>query len=317
MNHKEKYFKYLKLNKMEGGTFFGYNFEKKLIELYKKFLASIKDINSTEQYLTEQITIPKYPYKTTITSGEKIKDENPSFSFDYYKHIQDNFADKFIDTTKLIIENDIDDIDAKFEAFNIIELRPYKYEPMLVIACGNYPLSYQGAPVGSNQMLSDNENIRVIRNNYHHHHNCYTMDIDLGANPSMVCDYMSGYYPNISDNSFILVVTEGLYGSIEENVKRELLRIIVPNGFYIYYGREGIIYYKKVNNDFVECNVDDKLINQWFYQINPSNEYNSIYESNDNTQMLSTIINYMSKRLFETSLKEKNNILNDIFTIKK
>lgn len=88
-------------------------------------------------------------------------------------HRQKNFH-KSIDDIKnkelLKICNDFDTVKNIFENHCVIQMRKYKGEPTLILGCGNDPVD----------IYYKTEELN------HQHENCYTIDHDIGMNPSIV-----------------------------------------------------------------------------------------------------------------------------------
>ena len=102
----------------------------------------------------------------------------------------------------------LDDIKTIFDKHNYLQLRPYQGETVLVIGCGN-------RRIDSANLLPDIDDLSLIteKRNYdvsHSHHNEFTIDLSLLANPSIISKFDStSNFLTIPDHSFKLIYFEG------------------------------------------------------------------------------------------------------------
>ena len=120
----------------------------------------------------------------------------------------------------IVVELTYQEIQAFIKKTNGFILRPYKGEKTLIFGCGN----------GNQCDRSDSEYIY-----YHYHPDCYTIDIEICANPSMIVNLEHGNLSNIPDRSFHLIMSEGGGPNINRATLIELLRVLSDtNGILIW-----------------------------------------------------------------------------------
>ena len=138
------------------------------------------------------------------------------------------------------------DIQTIFNQRNYIQLRPYNGEKILVIGCGNKRIDSGGLkPYLNNSKEIKNKKIFDI---YHSHHNEFTIDLSLLANPSIIGKYNSETkFLTIPNGSFDLIYFEG--GGKPEINPNEIKRLLnnkttsfcigMADGFYYIYSYYG------------------------------------------------------------------------------
>lgn len=85
-----------------------------------------------------------------------------------------------IDYEKLDITNDIDTIQTIYDKHQVLQLRSYQGEKHLVVGCGNCPIVYE----------DDKHQPDFYRTAQDHAHSgCYTLDMDIKMNPSVVANF--------------------------------------------------------------------------------------------------------------------------------
>jgi hypothetical protein len=102
----------------------------------------------------------------------------------------------------------LDDIKTIFDKNNYVQIRPYQGETVLVIGCGN-------RRIDSANLLPDIDDLSLIndKRNYdvsHSHHNEFTIDLSLLANPSIISKVdLTSTFLSIPNHSFKLIYFEG------------------------------------------------------------------------------------------------------------
>lgn len=229
--------KYLNL---KGGTLIAYGFEKELLDLYTDF--------------TQKYDIDAYIDKNLFIHDSNRVDNYPLTNNEQLENIED--LNK-LDTTKLLISNSFDTIKAIYNEHGVIQLRPYSGEPILIIGCGNFPLAYYERPInlGADH---NRESYYGINSSYrswgsHHHTMSYTINISLGANPSIVSDFSKQSYKElIPDGSFAIIAYEGV--QLQTVPQDEITRLLMIKGIAIIHvinednTQETHVYYKVNDN---------------------------------------------------------------------
>ncbi len=148
---------------------------------------------------------------------EIAKDISPTFN-------TDEFIAPF-NLHELKIDNKLKDIAHIFKESKYLELRKYNGEKKLVIACGNYRLDDRNLDI----CLSENDCDQTFENKYHSHRDCYTIDLSLVANPSIVSNFDNPniIYKTIPSNSFDLIFFEG--GGEPNTNPNEIKRLLNSN----------------------------------------------------------------------------------------
>lgn len=155
---------------------------------------------------------------------------------------------EFIDINDLQIETNLREINKFYNLCGIIQLRPFRGQNVLIIGCGNYRLNDAGGYSFLNSTMDKQEYYQ-----YHNHHDEYTVDIDLAANPSTIADLSQQKLCNVPDKSFQFIIAEGGGPDFDDFFIRELDRLLKDhNSFYIgidegtykvqLYKREGNLY---------------------------------------------------------------------------
>lgn len=156
-----------------------------------------------------------------------------------------------------------------FDSFNVIVLRKYQNESKLILGCGNNPLSF-GATFLRNDWdqtyKSDNDYIKKCQWDNHMHNNEYTINPDVGMNPSMVGEFGINDFTFLGKQIFEEIIFEefiiesyledNVYTSSNINTITMLIYLLRENGKVILNGKS--IFFKK-NNALVSINDNTKL----------------------------------------------------------
>lgn len=188
--------------------------ERYIINLYTKFLEKAyakKFIDSPEYESIEELytlsIFGSYGSGHNLVRGlEKDIDK-------YSKCIQ-------VTETKLNIDN-------SWKNNNIIVLRPYNGEKILVVGCGNL------------YHYKEDENDEDHWKNFakkHKHRNEYTINPDIEMNPSVCTEFGKTKLECIPDNVFNKVIFEGFcYDSYTDDLEQyfisEIIRVLKDNGY--------------------------------------------------------------------------------------
>lgn len=197
-NHKNKYLKYKKKYlDLKNNTNSSPNINKKGGEYLEKNDDVIKfilnNVSTIDEYYNSDEIIGKF------TPGELFYGLNITM--------------KLEDMEKIYTEN------------KYIQLRPYQGEKILTIGCGNRRLETANAEpyLNNKTQIDDKRNY----DRYHSHHNEFTIDMTLVANPSIVCNFNSdSKFTTIPDNSFNLIYFEG---SCDPEINRNEIKRLLNN----------------------------------------------------------------------------------------
>ena len=219
MKYKKKYLD-LKSNIMKGGEY-----KKNLTDMiaykYSEFINNNKDI-----------FYPQVKQCSFVNNVFECKTLIPK---------QNENINDFININDLHIENSADYIEYMFNNYGIIILRQYKGENILILGCGNYRLDDGG---GYSFLISAQNKQKYY--NQHNHRIAYTIDADIGANPSIIGNFGTHKFVNIPNNSFKLIVNEGGNPEGPEKIN-ELIRLLQEDGFFIDI-KDNIYYFLKKSN---------------------------------------------------------------------
>lgn len=119
----------------------------------------------------------------TTNKSEYIENNNDDLNFDYAKFLSVNNN-----------PNIIRDI---YQKYKVIQMRQYLSENVLILGCGNSPIAF-----GST----------FVKNKYknkHLHTNCYTINPDLGMNPSIVGQFGVDDFTFLGESIFDEIIFEG------------------------------------------------------------------------------------------------------------
>ena len=81
----------------------------------------------------------------------------------------------------------LDDIKDIFDQLKYVQLRPYNQEKILVIGCGNKRLDNGAIDTKINS--TDDVNYKRLADIVHSHHDEFTIDLALVANPSIIGNF--------------------------------------------------------------------------------------------------------------------------------
>ena len=170
-------------------------------------------------------------HKNTKTQKHKNSIQTGGFYVDEFKQDLIDSAIKInnlnmhahkLDLNNLLIINTPEDIIENFKQNNYLELRPYNGEKRLIIACGNKRLD----DGNTDKITYMDKTIEL--NKYHSHRDAYTIDLFIGANPSIVSQWGDvKIYTNLLNGIFDIIIFEG-GGSAKDNVN-EIKRLLNPN----------------------------------------------------------------------------------------
>lgn len=129
------------------------------------------------------------------------------------------------DLHQLKIDNKLSYITTIYKENNYLALRKYNGEKKLIIACGNYRLDNRNL----DPCVSEHDCDQTFENKYHSHKDCYTIDMSLLANPSIVSDFNNPniVFKTIPSNSFDLIFFEG--GAEPNTNPKEIKRLLNSN----------------------------------------------------------------------------------------
>lgn len=112
---------------------------------------------------------------------------------------------------ELIIDNDTNSIDSVYDKYKVIQLRSLNNERTLIIGCGNNPI-FNGNNLLKKDYESDILKMESRWQNYskkHEHLGCYTINPDLGMNPSIVGQFGIDDFKFLPEGCFDQIIFEG------------------------------------------------------------------------------------------------------------
>lgn len=149
-----------------------------------------------------------------------------------------------------------------FNRYKVIQLRKYSKEKKLLIGCGNNPITFFGYPCIEQYTGSQKKGDWVKNWSRHSHCGCFTMDKNIGMNPSIVGQLGVDDITFLPDQCFDEIILDGIVPDTKNNVNTiKMLLYLLKNGGCVsftddIYNRECIDYYKKV-----VIKIDSKLVN--------------------------------------------------------
>ena len=198
--------------------------------------------------------------KNIELEAKVITDGSTPLSQDYSRQIKENMD-------KVIIINNPSIIKQIYERYGYLELRPYNGEKKLIIACGNTRFDFDYLYTAEN---TDNRVVRTITSNkYHSHWDAYTIDMHLGANPSILGTWDADtFFRTIPDNSFDLILFEG--GGEPSDNDAEIQRLLNKNSVSFCIAQLDKVYSYYYEGDYTITNSQDA-----HYQEGQHNNYNN------------------------------------------
>lgn len=134
----------------------------------------------------------------TLNSSEFSINENLSLDFPYKKDLS--------------IDNSIEQIDEIYQKYGVIQMRKYKNEETLVLGCGNDPIFFESYECAYRKEYHDpmNKDKYFLKERIKHlHPDCYTVNPDIGMNPSIVGSFGINKMDFLPQNSFKKIIFEG------------------------------------------------------------------------------------------------------------
>lgn len=194
-----------------------------------------------------------------------ISDQNSRYDFDIKKiWSKSSYLDNTPFKSELKINSDIQTIKNLYQKYKIIQLRKLTTETKLIIGCGNGPVFWGSLPI----LLKFQKILygRVINktgdkyNSDHSHINCYTINPDIGMNPSVVGEFGISDFKFLPKNYFEEIIFEGFMLDPESNKNtiQTILYLLKPNG--------SVGQFKKINNKLCHptgLEISDDLINSY------------------------------------------------------
>lgn len=211
----------------------------------------------------------------TMNKSEHIENKNKSLDFPYKK--------------ELCVDNNIKMMTHIYENYDAIQLRDLNGEHKLIVGCGNTPINAGGFTKKIYQKkgkdYKDHNKFWIKYRKEHKHKKCYTIDPNIGMNPSIVGEF------GIIDITFL---------------PREIFEEIEFEGFMIHaFQDKDIIYTRNINtissilyllkddgivslsHDSISKNIFKKVNGKLEYIKDPNiklNSQNGILPANDDVQ---------------------------------
>jgi hypothetical protein len=147
-------------------------------------------------------------------------------------------VDKLPFAKELSVDNSVSDVQKLYNWYGVIQLRRYAGERKLILGCGNNPIF-----IGSTPLRKQYDSVTEFWSNYaesHKHVGCYTINPDIGMNPSIVgCfgieDFTflpKGAFTEIEFEGFLLnaYILDGRFCSSNVRTVRDLVHLLAPDG---------------------------------------------------------------------------------------
>lgn len=110
----------------------------------------------------------------------------------------------------LDITNTQKNIVSIYNCYKVIQLRKLEKEKTLIVGCGNSPIFMNNIPIADKyrkQMMCSDNLAQFLCD--HSHKNCYTVNPDMGMNPSVVAEFGINNLFFIGKNTFNTIIFEG------------------------------------------------------------------------------------------------------------
>ncbi len=158
--------------------------------------------------------------------------------------MENKFKTDFPYKKELVVDNDIEIIEQLYTDHNIIQLRKINNETKLILGCGNYPISFEGfsftRPVYQNHMDPKYAREMIKYGMQHKHDGCYTINPDIGMNPSIIGEFgiqdmkflPGDYFEEIQFEGFVIDcdVVDGQIHTENKCTINNLIYLLKENG---------------------------------------------------------------------------------------
>lgn len=120
----------------------------------------------------------------------------------------------------LTITNNLDIINEIYTKYGAVQLRHLSDEKILIVGCGNNPIFLGDQPLTEKYQLLLNNNIDKTWIEYcknHFHPNCYTINPDIGMNPSIIGEFGINDFKFLPQGFFKEIIFEGFLLDASKN----------------------------------------------------------------------------------------------------
>ena len=170
----------------------------------------------------------------TMNDSMTFRNKNTSLDFPYKKELD--------------VTNDRETICTLFDKFKVIQLRNWKGEKKLILGCGNNPVFWGSCALKAEyQDSADDNNKKWLKfGTKHQHRGCYTIDPDIGMNPSIVGQFgIRDMKPFLPKNHFKEIHFENFMLSTSDEAPEEKYKNVCTIDNLLYLLKEGGIVTRK------------------------------------------------------------------------